>query len=799
MRAVPAAFGAADRLPNVRTIPATIAPFCREPYVLIFADASYRAKSAAILLVGMIVGTIFAMSGIGDRVERLIDPVRVVATIRPPGGQVVLVEMDAASVAAIKRWPWPREHYAAVIDQLRMAGAASITFDVDLSSASTSDGDQAMAAALKRADGGVALPTFAQHDRSGERRSIDSLPLPMFRAHAALTSVSMQPDADGVVRRAPFGTITAGVPRPSLSAYMAHRSGSADTFFPIDFGSDPALLPRVSFVAVEKGRFDPALVQGRDVLIGATAIEMGDRYATPHWGVLPGVVIQALAAETLMSAVPTSAGNTVPIIVALLIGALILAARRRPSLAVATAVAAPILLFVAAITAQRQTATIYPLAAAFALIGVAMLGRIALHLDERFDRQRCIDEDTGLPNQRAMIRDRTGSPATPIVVALVGNFDAVVTLMGERAGHDMILRLADRLRLAAGGRVYRLSDRLLALELAIPTDALAGHIAGLKALLTQPVEILGRRTDAAVHLGMADGAASRSDGLVNATRAATEAHNAGVFWRHSAIDVEAMERRLVLMGELDQAMTNGEIEVHYQPMLALATNRITSVEALVRWRHPVRGMVGPDAFIPLAEQSDRIAPLTLFIIARVIADVAHWRTQGLRLTAAINLSATLIALPTFADAAAELVARRIVPPESLIFEVTESAALSDPERAAATLSGFRDQGVAISMDDYGTGQSTLSYLRQLPLSELKIDRSFVQHAHLNRPDKLMVRSTIDLAHDLGLTVVAEGIEDQGCLDFLREAGCDMAQGYLISRPLQAAALEQLLIEQRRAA
>ncbi len=771
---------------------------CLELHVLIFADASYRFKSGAILSIALFVGMVLAMSGIGERLDRLIDPLRVAATVRSPSGQVVVVEMDAASVAAIRRWPWPREHYAAVIDRLHAAGAASITFDVDFSSASTPDGDRSMTAALARANDIVALPTFAQRDRSGEQRSIDALPLPAFRRHAALTSVSMQPDPDGVVRRAPFGTITSGVPRPSLSAYMARRSGTADAFFPIDFGIDPALLPRTSFVAVEHGRFDPALVRGRDVLIGATAVEMGDRYATPHWGVLPGVIVQALAAETLMAAVPTSAGAAAPMICALLLGALMLA-MRRASLAVPVAAAAPLLLFVAAILAQRHLAIVYPLATAFALLGVVMLGRFALHLAERFDRQRCVDDDTGLPNQRAMMRDYGGDAATPIVVAQVGNFDAVVTLMGERAGHDMILRLADRLRLASGGSVYRLSDRLLALELVVPPDALAEHIAGLKALLIQPVEILGRRTDAAVHIGMADGRGTPSDRLVNAIRAASEAAAAGVFWQHSAIDVDAMERRLVLMGELDQAMSNGEIEVHYQPKLALATDRITGVEALVRWRHPVRGMIGPDAFIPLAEQSDRIGPLTLFVMAQVIEDVARWRTQGIDLTAAVNLSATLIALPAFAESVTALVARRVVPPESLIFEVTESATLSDPERAAATLSAFRDQGVAISMDDYGTGQSTLSYLRQLPLSELKIDRSFVQHAHLVRADELMVRSTIDLAHDLGLKVVAEGIEDDACLAFLREAGCDMAQGYRISRPLTAMKLERLMTKERRQA
>jgi EAL domain-containing protein (putative c-di-GMP-specific phosphodiesterase class I) len=397
-----------------------------------------------------------------------------------------------------------------------------------------------------------------------------------------------------------------------------------------------------------------------------------------------------------------------------------------------------------------------------------------------------------------MMRDLSAGSPGPTLVATIGNFDAVVTLLGERAGHDLILRLAERLAIASGAVAYRIGDRLLAAEPRVTAEDLPDYFEGLRALLIQPVEILGRRIDAAVHVGTADIGASIQDRLLDATRAAGEAAAAGVFRRNSAVDVEAMERRVVLMGELDQAIERGEIEVHYQPKLSIAYDHITSVEALVRWRHPTRGMIRPDFFIPLAEQTDRISDLTLFVIGRTMRDLAHWQAQGFALTAAINISATLIAEPGFVEAVDALLRERLVSPESLIFEVTESATLADPERAATILRGYRERGIGVSMDDYGTGQSTLSYLRQLPLTELKIDRSFVQHAHLNRPDELMVRSTIALAHDLGLKVVAEGIEEEACLAFLRSAGCDMAQGYLISRPVPAAAISELL-GQRRAA
>ncbi|SFP57941.1 putative bifunctional diguanylate cyclase/phosphodiesterase [Sphingomonas rubra] len=751
------------------------------------------AGRALVVALALFTAALLGLTGLGERIDRSLDPWRAAASVHAPSGRLLVVEMDATSVAEIRRWPWPREHYAAVIDRLRRAGAASITFDVDLSTPSTRAGDAAMARALARTDGIVALPTFAQAagTRAGDTRRIDALPLPAFRPHVALASVSMQPDTDGIVRRAPLGTVTADTPRPSLSAYIAHRSGAADQFFPLDAGIDHRLLPRLSFVAVEHGRFDPAVVRGRDVLIGATAIEMGDRYAIPHWGVVPGVIVQALAVESLFPGVPTEGDATLAVLLALLLAAPVLLLRSPRGAAVA-AIAAPIALFAAAVWARGALLTAYPLGSALGFLVVVAIGRAALHLRARFERQRCFDEATGLPNRAALVRDLDQHSPVPLLAATLGNYDALLTLLGQRAGDDLVLRIADRLRLAGGGTVYRLGDRRLAVELATAADDWDEYFASLRAVLTQPVELLGRRTDAAVHLGLSGADGAVHDRLVEACRAADEAAATGTFWRHGSVDAEALERRLVLMGELDHAIAAGQIEVHYQPKLSLHDDRISSVEALVRWRHPERGMVRPDLFIPLAEQSDRIATLTLFVLEQVITDLARWRSGGLDLTAAVNLSAMLIAEPDFAAAVDRILNRRLVPPATLIFEVTESATLADPLQAAANLGRYRQRGIAVSMDDYGTGQSTLTYLRQLPLSELKIDRSFVQHAHVNRSDGLMVRSTIELAHDLGLKVVAEGIEDEGCLAFLRDAGCDMAQGYLIGRPLPASDLVAML-------
>jgi EAL domain-containing protein (putative c-di-GMP-specific phosphodiesterase class I)/CHASE2 domain-containing sensor protein len=752
---------------------------------------SPRLRRSAALALATIVGTAAAFSPVGRDADRLLDVLRYAVLDKPASGRVVIVEMDAASAAAIKRWPWPRDHYAGVVDRLRRAGAASVVFDVDLSAEGTPDGDRALAAALARADGMVALPTFGQAAGAGERRSLDTLPLPMFRDHAALASVSIDPDEDGSIRQAPFGTMTEDTPRPSLSAYMAHRSGTADEAFPIDFSIDPATIPRLSFVAVRDGRFDPAAVRGKDVLLGGTAVEMADRYPVPRWGVIPGVVVQALAAETLLNGIPVSASSVAGLLAALVVAAATLHIRSGRRAMLATGLGCAIIA-AAAIVIQARWGRIYPVSPALALILTATIARIAGALAERFNRQRLTDEPSGMPNRLALAAELR-SRNTTLAVAQLVNHDALMAILGAAHERDVMRRLGDRLAIGVGGgAVYRVADRLLAVE--VQCEDMAEAMAGLRALMLQPLEVAGRRVDLTVAIGVVAGAGEACEVLLaDASMAAEAAYRDGRFWARAAADLDLLEREVSLMGELDSAIASGEgVMVHYQPKLRLSDDRIGSVEALVRWQHPTRGFIGPDLFVPLAEQSDRIAPLTLYVIERVMHDLAHWLVLGHDLTAAVNISAKLLTADPFNAALSELLTRAIVPASRLVFEVTESAAIADPAGASAALSRYRDMGVAISMDDYGTGQSTLSYLRQLPLSELKIDRSFVQNAHQNRNDGVLVRSTVELAHALGLKVVAEGIETEGCLEFLRGIGCDMAQGYLISRPVEADALLDIL-------
>ena len=747
--------------------------------------------SWAILLVAALVGAVTMTAQIGGPIERALDPVRFAVQSHGASGNVVVVEMDARTVAAIRSWPWSRRHYADVVDRLRAAGAQAIVFDVDLSAAADAEGDRALAAALARADGRVALPTFGQQAGSDDRRTLDALPLPILRPHVSLASVSVAPDVDGLVRDMPLATMTADTPRPSLSAYIAARAGQAGATFPIDFSIDPATIPRLSFTAVEHGRFDPAVVRGRNVLIGATAIEMGDRYPVPRYGVIPGVTIQALAAETLLAGLPSDGTALVPFLLAMLLAGALVVVRRRP-LAAAGVAGARVVQGIAVILGQRWLGIHYPLGPGLLMLVAVGAMMVARDIAQRFRDGRIVDEATGLPNARAFAA-RPGTPGATCVVQL-SNLDALSAVLGADQVAQAIVRTAERLRLgSADNIVYRVRSHQLAWKL--PTEqAVEDTLAGLRAVLLEPVEVGGRKVDVAIAMGVAD------DGdLAGAALAAAEAAANGVFWRRATVNRDTLERSVSLMGELDAAIGAGQIEVHYQPKLALATDRIASVEALVRWRHPTRGFVSPDAFVPLAEQTDRIAPLTLHVLATVLRDVAAWRGAGHQVSAAVNISAKLLTSPGFVAAVDRLLDVAPVPAEALIFEVTESAAMTDSATAVATLHHFRDGGLAISMDDYGTGQSTLSYLRELPLSELKIDRSFVQYAHERDDDAKLVLSTIGLAHALGLKVVAEGIEDAANLAFLKQHGCDYAQGYYISRPIPFDALLALLAGAREEA
>ena len=252
-----------------------------------------------------------------------------------------------------------------------------------------------------------------------------------------------------------------------------------------------------------------------------------------------------------------------------------------------------------------------------------------------------------------------------------------------------------------------------------------------------------------------------------------------------------------MLSQLDEAIDRGEVWVAYQPKLDVATRRIIGAEALARWTHPEKGPIAATEFVAAAEQHNRIGKLTDFVLEKAVAAAAQINKRGPAFTIAVNLSARLLTDKAFTLRLSALLARHGLPPSRLILELTETAALADSGEALDMINRLRDLGVEIAIDDYGTGQSTLDYLKRIPASEIKIDQSFVKGIVDNRSDRLMVQSTIGLVHSLGRKVVAEGVENRDILDVLIELECDIAQGFAVGRPMSLETLTKRLSADRK--
>jgi EAL domain-containing protein (putative c-di-GMP-specific phosphodiesterase class I)/CHASE2 domain-containing sensor protein len=744
-------------------------------------------------------------TGAGASIDRQLQEFRYGIRSHAASGEVHIVEIDAKSLSEISRWPLPRSVHGRAIERLHEAGARMIGFDVDFSAASSPDEDRALADALKRAGGGVALATFVQTKENTSSEYIENLPLKAFSDNAFLAGVNVQPDEWGYVRQMPLGTITGGVPRPSLPTLTAEFPASIGDTFDIDYAIDPGTIPRHSLVDLINGRIPAEAIAGKRMIIGATAIEIGDRYATPRHGVLPGVVIQAIAAETLLQGpVPHRWSEAVGLVLVLLAAAATVRHRPKPRLIAAFGVATAALFGTSILIEHFFAATMAlapALAGACTVIGLSA----ATLLAQRARKKETTDPATGLPNLVALEAALNGAPSANVIVAQIEHFAVIASGLGSDATAKLVHRVAERLALACGEkRIYRVDTAALAwLEDEDDERSLDGRLEGAAALMRAPIEC-GRLIDVSISFGLAASDHGRLGSakqlIANASLAAVHAAQRGTHWqKFTEADSEEANWQLSLLGELDASMESGELWNAYQPKLDVQTGSVIGVEALVRWNHSERGPIGPDKFIPLVEEHGRAADLTRHVLQQAMEDAWTWQERGFPINVAVNVSASVLADHGFIESIRDALRASPVPAERVTIEVTESAAMNDSARAIAALQSWRALGVGISIDDYGTGQSSLGYLQTLPATELKIDKSFVQTIASDPRNAIMVRSTIAMAHELGLKVVAEGIEEEECLDRLREMGCDTAQGFFVSKPLSSTELIQFLSKPERAA
>ncbi len=419
------------------------------------------------------------------------------------------------------------------------------------------------------------------------------------------------------------------------------------------------------------------------------------------------------------------------------------------------------------------------------------------------EHQALHDTLTDLPN-RVLLRRRLeaaladGSAAALLIMDL-DRFKEVNDTFGHQYGDLLLMQIGERLgtALSDAETIARLGGDEFALLL---PRASAEHArataARLLEVLDRPFAVgnLQLEIDASIGIAMSPEHGTEADSLLRRADVAMYVAKRGGAG-HAIYDVEDDQHspaRLALVGELRRAIERNELSLFFQPKVDYRACRVKSVEALVRWDHPKHGLLAPDRFIPLAEQTGLIRPLARWVLEAALRESRRWYMAGQDISVAVNLSMRNLHDPEIAETIRELLGKLGVPPIRLMIEITESSLMADAARAMDVLTRVRNMGVGISIDDFGTGYSSLAYLKRLPVDELKIDRSFVSHMASDENDLVIVRSTIGLAHDLGLTVVAEGIEDLDTWALLEQLGCDVAQGYLVSHPLPADELNEWL-------
>lgn len=409
------------------------------------------------------------------------------------------------------------------------------------------------------------------------------------------------------------------------------------------------------------------------------------------------------------------------------------------------------------------------------------------------------DDVTDLPNrslfydrvERAILSANNKNELLAILIIEIANFNEVYDTLGRNSSDQILKQVSSRLQGVVLGvdSVARIDGNIFSILLTdlaetMEVELLAQHIQ--KAL--EPAFIIERLTFA-VHANI---------GIVifpeHGEDVDTLVQKAGVSLYISSKSSEGYAiykpsydehspRRLTLMSELRHAIDRNELELYYQPKVSIQTGLLYGAEGLIRWHHPSHGFISPDEFIPMAERTRMIKPLTLWVLKEAFKQCAEWRDEGKELIVSVNLSAKDLHDPELPDLIAGVAASTGVRPEWIVLEITEGSVMTDPDATLRILRRLHEMGYQLSIDDFGTGYSSLAYLKEMPLAELKIDRSFVQDLLVSESDDVIVNATINLAHNLGLHVTAEGVESEEIFDRLKGYGCDIAQGYLLSKPI----------------
>lgn len=736
----------------------------------------------------LVLGMLFGLAGAGEYPEDRLRVVRNHINERPVSGDIVLVGIDEKSLRQVGRWPWPRTRYAQLIESIDAAGPRQQVHDILLSERTDPVQDRQLAQAIA----GSKNVTLAYLPRSGARdgHMEDIRPLPEFERNSRIGTIGVWYNYANEAWLLPQAFAKDSQLVPSIASILAEAKPVTDSTFRVNYAFAPRSVPVISAADILASRIDPKVLEGKTVIVGTTTERLGDQFMVPGWGKESGVFIHILGAETLKAGKPLDLGWLPAFVMAAALAWFIIS--RSGRIQAAGLAGGLIFLLVAPLFLERIQVFADVTAGLFVIVwlGSGLLLQMA-------KRRGITNAVSGLPNLVAF-RKASNEGDRPLVVARVINYAQIVSTLSLANERSLVDQIVNRLKVGSEvSTVYHGDEGIFAWTVPAGT-AIGHHVEALAALFRSPAKIEGRPFDIAISFGVEIGSGrSLTNRLNSALVAADEATVEGLRWKyHDPERLKDAEWRLSLLSQLDDAIDNGQVWVAYQPQLDLKTHQIRGAEALARWTHPDKGPISPGEFVAAAEQNDRIEKLTMYVLDKAVEAAARINRDYGPFDMAVNLSARMLGDKTLPSQVRKVLDRHGLDPARLTLELTETAALASGADTGP-LFGLRDLGIKISIDDYGTGLSTLDYLKKVPASEIKIDQSFVKSMRDHRSDLVMVQSTIALAHSLGRTVVAEGVESREILDMLIAMKCEVAQGFIVGRPSSLNDLSKRLVADRK--
>ncbi len=726
------------------------------------------------LVIILVLSSVVGLIGLGKPLEQILNAGRYYFDPVPASGDIVAVGIDQKALTQAGAWPWNRTRYAELVDNLYAAGAKRVVFDFAFEAAGTPEGNAAFSGALARNDKKTWLLTMPPVDgtdsRYGEKR---------FGDHARFASATSNVWFGSLVQSYDLSVRIGGIERPALPVVLARDNfvqAESNNKVMIDYAIDPATIPYLSAADVLSNRLGNT-VRGRTILIGANDPGIGDMFATPLRDRTAGMFIAITGAETLKRGQPFAIGWLPAFIlsigIAYAIGSL---KRRRMQILARIGWITALILLPVATTYLNLNIEVLPALLVFSLLSAAWSF-------DRIKKQALDDEIDGLGSvARAEEEGVSGAAA---LVCLVINNDAQIrstlTAEDQKKIWDSLHR---RVSFAIGNHpVYRQANCLFWGEEAASFAEIRDRLHGLHAVVRMPTWINGddvkvegffgvdMQKELPLRARIAGAMAAVRDGL-------------GVrIVQNNPVDRSEALWGLTMSSEINKGLARGDFWVAYQPQLDCKTGMVVGAEALIRWNHPDKGLLNPALFISAAEKAGELGALTEF----VLGDVAQMMRARARKAPALQWSVNISPRQLADDAVSVMVARHFVQmggdPARLTIELTETASLADIPNFEKELGALRRLGVELSADDYGSGVSTLENLKSSQVRELKIDKQFVLTMRDGNPEYHMVRSTIMMAHALGLRVVAEGVENQETALLLHRLRCDRAQGYHFAKPM----------------